>query len=260
MTPVGDYIFARCPAGHLVKAPKRMAGKKVKCQGRDGIPCGEVLRLSHLAAVDEVEIVAEPPKVRFVCAHCNKESTVTAVLAGHVTECRFCGRESIATEREDDTSYSVVLDPEGSSATLPNLDPKRPSDADWCAPGYEKLPEAIRATLDEARGFARQRNWPKAIRRAARVFKTLTRYSLSADFPLKPETLPVRRPLSFCFCQDALADLRNVDPDEVEFSPGFRRLLRRVRRNSRIGVAFEARQCAMCNGPMSRAAGTIVPT
>ena len=191
--------------------------------------------------MEDVEVV-ELPQMNFVCSYCHQTSRIVANLAGRVTRCVHCDRQSGVPEAGEDAAmnYGVSSAPTESLLTpIPMLDASRPDDDDWCAPGYDTLPKALRNALDGARGLANQRKWLAASQRLARLFKTVTGRSLSTHGELQAESLPIRRPLAFCLYQHAMIVLHKENSHAADFSPPGRELLGKIQRHRRVGLSFQ---------------------
>lgn len=220
-------------------------GDVVICPG-----CTQRLRLAPKAVAPGKP--AESP-VAVTCHNCFTVVQASPRLAGKEVACPKCRARNVVPGKDGvEQTYGMraAAVEEAPEPLRPARvsDRPRPTDEDWCVPGYGDLPEDMLLTLDRARRLARKRDWDGAIALLDRMIRAHGRLDLTR------RNYHARKPLSFCLAQQSLDDLEEMQEDDARLSRPVRRVVRQAQDAAKWGGTYPA-SCAECGGDVRPAPG-----
>jgi hypothetical protein len=182
-------------------------------------------------------------KIRFACGHCKGRLKAPKQMAGRSAACPQCGKNTLVPDSDEESGTyglsAVSDDPlSAASASLPALNKQRPTNADWCVPGYEQ--HTLLPALDEARSLARQRQWKEAVKQVTDLFQSRWQGQIESS------NLIVRKPLAFCLTHWAAEQLAQVESRKLEVSHPLRGLLKAAALHYKHGGRFGFQHCGIC--------------
>lgn len=238
-----------CPRCHVRFDAGASPGDVVQCPG-----CKGRLRLAPKTAAPPGKPAAPAAPIEVTCDNCFTVVKVAARLAGTEIECSKCHARNVVPGKGAATEqtygfHSAPAEEAPEPLRLHRADNRpRPTDADWCVPGYGDLPEKTLAALDRARRMARKSEWSDAVSLLDRMIRAHGRLDLTR------QNYHARKPLAFCLAQQSLEELEELQDDDARLSRPVRRVIRQALDTAKWGGDYPA-TCVECGNDVRPAPG-----